>query len=94
MANGKKRQMPQQMNNNGQPSGPRRWLSILFYTLAFAILGYYFFGDKESKGFSKELSYTKLTAYVEADAIDKIVVYDDLTLKANVKPAKYTLVFN
>jgi len=86
--------MPQQMNNNGQPSGPRRWLSILFYTLAFAILGYYFFGDKESKGFSKELSYTKLTAYVEADAIDKIVVYDDLTLKANVKPAKYTLVFN
>lgn len=69
-------------------------MSILFYTLAFALLGYYFFGDKENQGISKELSYTKFTAYIEADAIDKITVYDDLSLKANVKPAKYTLVFN
>ncbi len=83
-----------QPNNNGQPSGPRRWVSLIFYTLAFVLLGYYFFGNKEGQGASKELSYTKLTAYVEADAIDKITVYDDLSLKANVKPAKYTLVFN
>ena len=69
-------------------------MSILFYTLAFALLGYYFFGNKENQGISKELSYTKFTAYIEADAIDKITVYDDLSLKANVKPAKYTLVFN
>lgn len=93
MATKKKQPIPQQ-NNNDQPSGPRRWMSILFYTLAFALLGYYFFGDKENQGISKELSYTKFTAYIEADAIDKITVYDDLSLKANVKPAKYTLVFN
>ena len=93
MATKKKQPTPQQ-NNNDQPSGPRRWMSILFYTLAFALLGYYFFGDKENQGISKELSYTKFTAYIEADAIDKITVYDDLSLKANVKPAKYTLVFN
>jgi len=93
MATKKKQPIPQQ-NNNDQSSGPRRWMSILFYTLAFALLGYYFFGDKENQGISKELSYTKFTAYIEADAIDKITVYDDLSLKANVKPAKYTLVFN
>ena len=93
MATKKKQPIPQQ-NNNDQPSGPRRWMSILFYTLAFALLGYYFFGDKENQGISKELSYTKFTAYIEADAIDKITVYDDLSLTANVKPAKYTLVFN
>ena len=83
-----------QPDNNGQPSGPRRWVSLIFYIIAFVLLGYYFFGDKEGQGISKDLSYTKFTAYVEADAIDKITVYDDLSLKANVKPAKYTLVFN
>ncbi|MBR6493438.1 MAG: ATP-dependent zinc metalloprotease FtsH [Paludibacteraceae bacterium] len=83
--------MPQQ--NGQQPSGPRRWLSILFYTLAFALLGFYMFGNKESGGASKELSYTKLTAYIEAGAIDKIEVADDMQAKATVKPQSYTLVF-
>ena len=76
-----------------QPSGPRRWLSILFYTLAFALMGFYFFGNKEGVGVSKELSYTKLTAYIEVGAIDKIEVTDDLLAKATVKPQSYTLVF-
>ena len=68
-------------------------MSLLFYTLAFALLGFYFFGDKEGNGASKELSYTKLTAYIEAGAIDKIEVTDDLQAKATVKPQSYTLVF-
>ena len=85
--------MPQQ-DMNGQPSGPRRWLSILLYTAAFAFLAFYLFGNNEESGASKELSYTKLTAYIEADAIEKVVAYDDLSLKAMVKPAKYALVFN
>lgn len=76
-----------------QPSGPRRWISLLFYTLAFALLGFYLFGDKEGTGASKELSYTKLTAYIEAGAIEKIEVTDDLQAKATVKPQSYTLVF-
>ena len=84
--------MPQ-MPEMGKPSGPRRWVSILFYTFAFALLGFYFFGNKEGEGTSKELSYTKLTSYIEADAVEKVVVYDDLNLKATVKPQKYTLVF-
>ena len=94
MAENKKRRGPQQPNNNEQPSGPRRWISLIFYMLAFVLLGYYFFGNKENQGISKDLSYTKLTAYIEADAIEKITVYDDLSLKANVRPAKYTLVFS
>ena len=93
-ANKRRRLQPQIEDNNNQPSGPRRWVSILFYVIAFALIGYYLFGDKETNSASKELSYTKLTAYVEADAIEKIIVLDDLTLKATVKPAKYTLVFN
>ena len=83
------RQRPQ----NGKPSGPRRWLSIVFYTLAFALMGFYLFGDREGKGASKELSYTKLTAYIEVGAIEKIDVSDDLMATATVKPQSYTLVF-
>ncbi len=86
--------MNPQMNNNEQPSGPRRWGSILLYTIVFALLGIYFFGNDDRRGASKELSYTKLTAYIEADAVDKITVYDDLSLTATVKPSKYTLVFS
>ena len=66
---------------------------MIFYMLAFLLLGYWFYGDRGDKGASKDLSYTKLTAYIEADAIDKLQVYDDLHLKANVKPQKYALVF-
>ncbi|MBR4499714.1 MAG: ATP-dependent zinc metalloprotease FtsH [Paludibacteraceae bacterium] len=76
-----------------QPSGPRRWISLLMYVAAFMVLGYWIYGDRTEQGATKDLSYTKLTAYIEADAIDKIVVFDDLNLKASVKPAKYTVVF-
>jgi cell division protease FtsH len=79
--------------NNGQPSGPRRWLGFLFYTAAFALLLFYLFGNKEGSGASKELSYTKLTAYIEAEAIEKITVTDDLQATATVKPQFYTRVF-
>ena len=84
------RQMPQMPQ--GQPGRPRRWLSILFYTFAFALLGYYLFGDKDSAA-TKELTFTSIQAYIEADAIDRITVYDDNSLKATVKPQKYASVF-
>jgi len=87
--NRQKRRAPQ----GQQPTGPRRWFSIILYTLAFALLGFYFFGDKEGRGTSKELSYTKLTAYIEVGAIEKVEVMDNLEAKATVKPQSYTLVF-
>jgi len=91
-ANNSKRQMPQPPSN-GQPSGPRRWVSIVFYIIAFALLAYWVFGDKNDRASSKELSYTKLTAYIEAGAIEKITVSDDLLATATVRPQSYTLVF-
>ena len=86
MADNKKQRKP-------APSGPRRWVNILMYVAAFVLLGYWIYGDKMDQGATKDLSYTKFTAYVEADAVEKMVVYDDLNLKASVKPAKYVLVF-
>ncbi len=77
-----------------QPGGPRRWLGLVFYAIAFGLIAFWLFGGKEGQGLSKELSYTKVTAYIEADAIEKVTVYDDLSLKAIVKPSKYTLVFH
>ena len=88
--NRQKRRAPQ---SGPQPSGPRRWLSIFFYAIAFVLIGYWIYGDKEGAGASKELSYTKLTAYIEAGAIEKIEVTDDLQAKATVRPQSYTIVF-
>ena len=86
--------MADNRKKSGQgPSGPRRWLNMLMYVAAFILLGYWIYGDRADKGATKDLSYTKFTAYVEADAIEKMTVFDDLNLKASVKPAKYTLVF-
>ena len=89
----KRKNNPPNLPNGEQPSGPRRWFSILLYTLGFAILGFYLFGDREGKSISKDLSYTRLTAYIEADAIQKITVYDDNSLKADVNGKNYVLVF-
>ena len=89
--NKKRSQIPQKQAPRS--SGPRRWLSIFFYTVAFVLIGFWMFGDKEDGGRSKELSYTKLTAYIEAGAIEKIEVTDDLQAKAYVKPQSYMLVF-
>ncbi|MBR6167356.1 MAG: ATP-dependent zinc metalloprotease FtsH [Paludibacteraceae bacterium] len=88
--NNKKRiQMPESPKNGG----PRRWLGILFYTLAFTLLAYYFFAPKEDTGASKDLTYTKLKAYIEIGAIEKIVVTDDMEAKATVRPQNYSIVF-
>ena len=88
--NNKKRMQTPESPKNG---GPRRWLGILFYTLAFSLLAYYFFVPKEDMGASKDLTYTKLKAYIEIGAIEKIVVTDDLEAKATVRPQNYSIVF-
>ena len=98
MADQTNKQMPQRQNqphkkNGNTPNGPRRWVSLLFYTLAFAFLGFWLFGPKDGEGASKNLSYTKLTAYIESGAVEKIEVTDDLQATAHVKPQSYTLVF-
>ena len=81
-------------NPNDPRNGGRRWLSMLFYVLAFAILGFWMFGgDKENAGPQKELSYTKLQAYIHNNAVESLTIYDDNTTKAKVRKESYALVF-
>ena len=78
---------------NGQPGRPRRgWLSMIFYIIAFALIGYYFFGDKDPHE-SKVISYTNLQSYIDNDIIEKIEVSDDLQATAHVNLASYETVF-
>lgn len=77
---------------NKQPSTPRRWTSIILYTLGFVLLGLWLFGGKDG-GTSKEISYTDFTSYIEVGAIEKIEVADDLHAVAKVRPQSYTVVF-
>lgn len=89
---------PAGRNNRRNPNDPRnngrRWLSMLFYVLAFAILGLWMFGgDKEHEGPQKELSYTKLQSYIQNNAVESLTIYDDNTTKAKVRKESYALVF-
>ena len=89
---------PSGRNNRRNPNDPRnggrRWLSLLFYVLAFAIFGFWMFGgDKENSGPQKELSYTKLQSYIQNNAVESLTIYDDNTTKAKVRKESYALVF-
>lgn len=90
---------PNQSNNNyphpkpnPQKPSPWRWVNWVLYGVAFFLLAVYLFGG-DGNSASKELSYTKLTAYIDNDAIKEITVFDDNSAKALVKPTSYALVF-
>jgi len=85
-------QQPKQPNKQDQKNKRPRW-SWLYYAVMIGLLIFFFFpigGDKNS---NKDLSYTKFTAYVDNDAIASLVVYDDNTVKAKIRPESYALVF-
>ena len=69
-------------NNPKEPSKWGRLLTILFYVVAVFLVASWMFGDKESRT-KKELSYTKFAAYVENNMVEKVVIYDDNSAKAN-----------
>ena len=78
------RPQPQQGPQKPQQGRPRRrWLSLLFYIAIFAIIGYYFFGDKDNRP-SKEVNYTDFKTYVENGMIDDIEVSDNLQATGHV----------
>ena len=91
MAEQKPKQTKQPNKNNQQPKRSR-W-SWIYYAIMIALLFVFFnpFGDKKV---DKDLSYTKFTAYIENDAVASVVVYDDNTAEAKIRPEKYALVFN
>ena len=92
--------MPEQKNksnqskksNNQQPKRSR-W-SWLYYVVVIGLL-FFFFNPFGGNGKTdKNLSYTKFTAYIENDAIASVIVYDDNTAKAKIRPEKYAIVFS
>ena len=93
----------QSENRNGKPTidpnnqkGPSKWgrvLSTMLYILAALLLAAWIFGDKEGSNAKKELSYTKFTAYVESNMVEKVTVYDDNSAKATIRPMHYAIVF-
>ena len=78
------------------PKEPRKWgriLTTLFYVVAVFLIAGWMFGDKDSSRGKKELSYTKFTAYVESNMVEKVVIYDDNSAKATIRPMHYAVVF-
>ena len=93
MANLQPKQPKQNSQSNNKQPKRSRW-SWLYYAVMLGLLFFFFnpFGN-DGKA-DKNLSYTKFIAYIENDAIASIVVYDDNTAKAKIRPEKYAIVFS
>ena len=85
-------QKPKQPNQKQQPK-KSRW-SWVYYAIMVGLLVFFFFPVGGEKSADKDLSYTKFTAYINNDAVASVVVYDDNTAKAKIRPEKYALVFS
>ena len=93
MAEQQPKQSKQQLNK--QNKKPKRSpLTWLYYAVMIGLMVFFFFPFDGEKGADKDLSYTKFTAYIENDAVASVVVYDDNTAEAKIRPEKYALVFN
>ncbi len=83
-------------NNPNNPREPRKWgrlISTLLYAIGIALLVAWVFGGDKTAESKKELSYTKFAAYVENNMVEKVVVYDDNSAKATIRPLHYAVVF-
>ena len=92
----KKQVQPNAPGNPNNPKEPGKWgrlISTMFYVVAALLIAMWVFGDKDGSGAKKELSYTKFTAYVESNMVEKLVVYDDNSAKATIRPMHYAIVF-
>ena len=89
MAGQKPKQQPNQQKE--QPKKPR--LSWIYYVIMIGLTAFLLFPIGGEKGADKELSYTKFTAYINNDYVASVIVYDDNTAKAKIRPETYALVF-
>ena len=85
-------QKPKQPNQK-QPQKKSRW-SWIYYIVMIGLMVFFFFPIGGKKSTSKDLSYTKFTAYIENDAVASVKVFDDNSAIAKIRPEKYALVFN
>lgn len=72
--------------------GPRRIVSMVLYMLMLVALFAYFMPGKDN-GESKELSYTKLVAYIENNYVSSLHVYDNERAIAEIRNENYMVVF-
>ena len=87
MAEQKPKQKPNQQKQQPKKS---KW-SWIYYVVMVGLMALFLFPTESST--SKDLSYTKFTAYINNDAIASVTVYDDNTAKAKIRPESYALVF-
>ena len=87
MAEQKPKQKPNQQKQQPKKS---KW-SWIYYVVMVGLMALFLFPTESST--SKDLSYTKFTAYINNDAIALVTVYDDNTAKAKIRPESYALVF-
>ena len=83
---------PKQPNKQDKQPKRSRW-SWIYYAVMIGLLVFFFFPIGGDKGASKDLSYTKFTAYIDNDAVASVKVYDDNTAEAKIRPESYALVF-
>ncbi len=75
-------------------NGKRRWISTIFYMVIFVLLGMWMFGGSFGQQTQqKSLSYTKLTSYIENNAVESMTIYDDNHATAKIRKESYTIVF-
>ena len=87
-------QEPKKKNQQPNKKKPQRSpLSWLYYIIFFGLMIFFFFPTGGKKDANKDLSYTKFTAYIDNDAVASVVVYDDNTAEAKIRPESYALVF-
>ena len=91
MAEQKPKQTKQPNNQDKKPK--RSPLTWLYYAVMVGLVIFFFFPVGGEKGADKNLSYTKFTAYIDNDAVASVVVYDDNSAEAKIRPESYALVF-
>ncbi|MBR1516132.1 MAG: ATP-dependent zinc metalloprotease FtsH [Paludibacteraceae bacterium] len=79
------------MGNNEPPKKKGLW-GWLIYLLLFGVLMFFFY-PANNKKIEKDLSYTQFTSYIEKDMVEQLIVYDDNSAKATIRPEQYELVF-
>ncbi len=80
--------------NNQKPNGGGpRWMQWVFFVTLALFLATFFIPGQDEKRVQKDLSYTKFQAYIERGFVSKVVIYDDNTATAWIRPENYTVVF-
>ncbi|MCQ2347212.1 MAG: ATP-dependent zinc metalloprotease FtsH [Paludibacteraceae bacterium] len=86
--------MPNGMGDpNGQKPDKKRSWTWLLYLLGCVAVVFWLASPENKSTKQKKLSYTQFTAYIENNAVSKLVVMDDNTARATIRPESYTLVF-